>query len=93
MLAVSIDLEPRNVERFVHQQRLNLPLAMDGPDGLARELDVPAIPYTVVINRAGEVVSLQEGSGEAVLEATATLARRLLDEKPVATRTDSEETR
>ena len=93
VLAVSIDLDPRNVERFVLQQHLKLPVAIDGPDGLAKELDVPAIPYTVVLNRNGEVVSLVAGSGEAMLESTTATARRLLAEKPMATRTDSEETR
>ena len=93
VLAVSIDLDPRNVERFLLQQHLKLPVAIDGPDGLAKELDVPAIPYTVVLNRNGEVVSLVAGSGEAMLKATAATARRLLAEKPMATRTDSEETR
>lgn len=91
--AVSIDLDPRNVERFVSQQHLKLPVAVDGPDGLARELDVPAIPYTVVLNRNGEVVSQWAGSGAAMLDATASTARRLLAEKPVANRTDSEDSK
>jgi len=93
VLAVSIDLDARNVERFARQQRLHLPLAVDGPDGLARELDVPAIPYTMVLNRSGEVVSQIPGSGEAMLDATAATARRLIAEKPMAARTDSEEAR
>jgi thiol-disulfide isomerase/thioredoxin len=93
VLAVSIDLDPRNVERFLLQQRVKMPVAIDGPDGLARELDVPAIPYTVVLNRSGDVVSLVAGSGDAILETTTATARRLLAEKPMATRTDSEETR
>ena len=94
VLAVSIDIDPRNVERFMAQQRLRLPIVVDGPDGLARELDVPAIPYTVVLNRNGEVVSQIAGSGDAVLDATAATARRLLAEKPMANRTpDAEETR
>jgi hypothetical protein len=81
------------VERFLLQQHVKLPVAIDGPDGLARELDVPAIPYTVVLNRSGDVVSLVAGSGDAMLETTTATARRLLAEKPMATRTDSEETR
>jgi thiol-disulfide isomerase/thioredoxin len=93
VLAVSIDIDPRNVERFLLQQHVKLPVAIDGPDGLARELDVPAIPYTVVLNRSGDVVSLVAGSGDAMLETTTATARRLLAEKPMATRTDSEETR
>jgi thiol-disulfide isomerase/thioredoxin len=94
VLAVSIDIDPRNVERFMAQQRLKLPVVVDGPDGLARELDVPAIPYTVVLNRNGEVVSQIAGSGDAMLDATAATARRLLAEKPMADRTpNAEETR
>lgn len=94
VLAVSIDIDPRNVERFMSQQRLKLPVVVDGPDGLARELDVPAIPYTVVLNRNGEVVSQIAGSGDAMLDATAATARRLLAEKPMADRTpNAEETR
>lgn len=94
VLAVSIDLDPRNVQNFVAQQHLRLQVAVDGPDGLARELDVPAIPYTMVLNRNGQVVSQVAGSGDAMLAATSATARRLVSEKPVADRTpDAEEKR
>src|SRR5262245_55725147 len=35
VLAVSIDLEARNVRRFVRANHLSLPVYHDGPDGLA----------------------------------------------------------
>ena len=36
--------DARNVERFVREHRLTLPVAQDGPDGLARALDLRYVP-------------------------------------------------
>ena len=44
MLAVSIDRDPRKAEKFVKETGLDLPFYHDGPEGLAKTLDLPALP-------------------------------------------------
>jgi thiol-disulfide isomerase/thioredoxin len=82
VLAVSIDQEPRNVERFVRAHRLSLPIYHDGPDGLARRLDLPAIPFTIVLDRDGSVALATAASDERAIESIATAARRLMAAAP-----------
>lgn len=69
VLAVSIDEDVRNVERFVRAHGLSLPVYHDGPEGLARALDLGHIPYTLVLDRRGEVVYASSGANRAALEA------------------------
>jgi peroxiredoxin len=69
VLAVSIDEDPRNVERFVRAHGLTLPVYHDGPEGLARALDLGHIPYTLVLDRRGEVAYASSGADRAALEA------------------------
>ena len=40
----------------------------DGPEGLARQLDLPAVPTTYVLDRDGVVVLEVQGSGERELD-------------------------
>lgn len=78
ILAVSIDRDVRRAERFVKESRLGLAFYHDGPDGLARTLDLPSLPCTVVIDRDGRVVRVaQDGSLES-LEALRGTVRSLL---------------
>src|SRR5207249_3445089 len=76
VVAVSIDEEPANVERFARAQRLSLPLYHDGPDGLARRLDLPHVPYTLVLGRGGEVVFASGGADPHTLDTIAETTRR-----------------
>lgn len=69
VLAVSIDRDVRKAERFIRGEGLTLPVYHDGPDGLARELDLPWLPCTVVMDRAGRVVRVDRGGDPATLEA------------------------
>lgn len=82
VLAVSIDSEARNVRRFVRTHRLSLPVYFDGPDGLARKLDLPHVPYTIVLDRDGSVALATEGADEKALEVIASTTRRLLAGSP-----------
>ena len=86
VLAVSIDLEARNADRFAKKLGLRLPVCHDGPDGLAKQLDLQHIPFTLVLDRTGEVVFTTSGSDEASLSALEAAARQAVAARPVATR-------
>jgi len=78
VVAVSIDEDPANVRRFARSLGLGLPIYRDGPDGLARTLDLEAIPTTFVLDRAGAVALRTTGAGKADLEKVTAVTRRLL---------------
>lgn len=79
VLAVAIDSDARNVMRFVKtHELLGLPVACDGPAGLARELDLQAVPLTLVLDRTGAVAWCSPRSDEAGLAETRAAVQRLL---------------
>lgn len=78
VLAVSIDADRRNVERFARNHALVLPVAHDGPSGLARLLDLKAVPLTLVLDRSGAVAWASSRSDEAGLAETRAAVLRLL---------------
>jgi thiol-disulfide isomerase/thioredoxin len=67
ILAVSIDRDGRNVRKFVDRHRIDVPVAHDGPDGIAEALDLDRIPYTVVIDRDGAIAFEAGGSADPSL--------------------------
>jgi peroxiredoxin len=87
VVAISIDHEARNMRRFAEKHRLALPLVHDGPEGLARKLDLDHIPFTIVLDRSGRVVHTQAGADPAALDRLRSLARRLVETNPSAART------
>jgi len=87
VLAVSIDQDPRNIKSFVRRYRLSLPVYHDGPDGLARTLDLQHVPFTIVLDRGGNVVHTTSGSDAASLAALREVTRQQLARPPMATRT------
>ena len=84
VLAISIDEDRRNVDLFVRRQEMHLPILMDGPDGLARELDLRSVPFTVVLNRAGDVAFASTRSDDKGLDALVAATRKLVSDRPVA---------
>ncbi len=76
--AVSIDEDRRNVARFVKTHGLTLPVACDGPAGLARELDLQAVPLTLVLDRDGAVAWCSPRTDDAGLAETRAAVERLL---------------
>jgi len=82
VVAISVDKELRNAKRFAEQEQLSLTVLHDGPSGLAKELDLPSLPCTFVLDRNGKVVKVIHTSSkkdlrsveqkvEAMLSATA----------------------
>jgi thiol-disulfide isomerase/thioredoxin len=86
VLAISIDEDAANVERFRRRLKLTLPIVHDGPKGLASELDLEAVPLTLVIGRDGEVAYASHRSDDDALAALAAATRRLIAARPVAAR-------
>lgn len=88
VVAVSIDSDIDNARRFVRAHRLSLPVVHDGPQGLARQMDLEAVPFTVVLDRGGRVTYATAGASEEAVAAIGAEARRLLgtpgDATPVA---------
>jgi thiol-disulfide isomerase/thioredoxin len=78
VLAVSIDLDPENAKAFACTHGLALPIAHDGPDGLARSLDLPHVPFTMVLDAAGAVAFTTSGADERALEQVRSITRRLV---------------
>ena len=93
VLAVSIDVDPANVRRFVRAQKLRLPVYLDGPDGLVRRLDLDHIPFTIVLDRRGEVAFTTSAADANGIAELGTVTRRLMAEAPALTTTQEGGTR
>ena len=78
VVAISIDEDASNVRRFVREHGLMLPVYHDGPDGLARRLDLDRIPYTLVLGRDGAIAFASSGADEAALAELNAVTQRLL---------------
>lgn len=84
VLAVSVDQDERKAMRFIQDAALRLPVYMDGPDGLARALDLPSLPLTLVLDRNGHVVHVAKNGSTEELTAMQRTVRALLSEAPPA---------
>jgi thiol-disulfide isomerase/thioredoxin len=75
VVPVSIDSDPRNAADFAQRFAPGLTVFHDGPDGLARSLDLPALPYTLVLDRDGRMVWSGGGGDGATLAKIASVAQ------------------
>lgn len=82
VLAISVDLERRNVERFRSRLGLKLPIVHDGPDGLAESLSLEQLPLTLVLDRSGRVAYSSGRSDAEALQVLADVTHRLLAGQP-----------
>ena len=82
VVAISIDSRAGNARTFVKDAELGLTAWIDGTDGLAAELDLPAVPTSFVIDRDGEVVLRIVGSSAADLDKMHSKVQELLASKP-----------
>jgi thiol-disulfide isomerase/thioredoxin len=90
IVAVSIDHDVRRAERFIEGEGLSLPVYHDGPDGLARELDLPWLPCTVVLDAAGRVVHVEGGGDEESMRALESAVRSMTARRDAALPRDEE---
>ncbi len=90
VVAISIDIDSLRAQDVVDAARLTLPVYHDGPEGLARELELPHLPYTIVLDQRGQVVCVaREASGTGLSElrrAVDVLLTRPLAAKAVGVR-------
>jgi len=84
VVAVSIDQDADNARRFARSGRLSMPVAHDGPSGLARMLDLRHVPATVVLDRDGRIAWSTGRSDEAELAKLGAVVRRLAGAVPMA---------
>jgi len=56
VIAISVDRDRKRVARFVEENDLSLPVFVDGPEGLIKELDLDHLPYTFVLDTSGRIV-------------------------------------
>lgn len=87
VVAISIDNDRQNVARFRKAHALKLPIVHDGPDGLARELDLQAVPFTLVLDREGAVAFTSSGTDDRALAEIGAVTRKLLARTPYVART------
>jgi len=86
VIAISIDKDAGKARKFVDEMKLKLPVMHDGPEGLARTLDIPTVPYTLLLDRDGNVLGQVEGSAESEVAALGRRVETMLaskGEKPV----------
>jgi thiol-disulfide isomerase/thioredoxin len=84
VIAISIDSDAKKAKQFVEEMKLTLPVMHDGPDGLARTLDIPSVPFTLLIDRDGKVIGEVRGSTESEIAALQRKVETILDARGVA---------
>ena len=84
VVAVSIDSDPRNAADFAQRFAPGFTVFHDGPDGLARSLDLPALPYTLVLDRDGRMVWSGGGADGGTLAQIAAAAQRAAESRGLA---------
>ncbi|MFN8588647.1 MAG: TlpA disulfide reductase family protein [Candidatus Eisenbacteria bacterium] len=77
VVAISIDEERANAERFLRRTAPTLGVAFDGPEALAQDLDLRNVPCTIVLDRSGKVAWVTSRSDDAALAELAAVARRV----------------
>ena len=84
VVPVSIDTDPRNASDFAQHFAPGLVVFHDGPDGLARSLDLPALPYTLVLDRDGRMLWSGGGGDGATLAKLASVAQHAAETRGIA---------
>ncbi|MBK7369702.1 MAG: TlpA family protein disulfide reductase [Candidatus Eisenbacteria bacterium] len=84
VVAISIDEDRRNAERFLRANAPSLGVAFDGPEALARSLDLRNVPCTIVLDRSGAIAYVTARSDERGLADLADAVRRVSAGQPVA---------
>jgi thiol-disulfide isomerase/thioredoxin len=80
VVAISIDKDERKARRFAKEAGLSLPVFHDGPDGLARAIDLPSLPCTFLLDRDGRVVTVVRSSSPDDLTALHKQAEALISQ-------------
>jgi thiol-disulfide isomerase/thioredoxin len=81
-VAISIDRDAEKARRLVDSEQLGMTVCIDGPDGLARQLDLDFLPCTIVLGPDGQTRLVTPG---VTPERMAELNRTIRDLRPAAT--------
>ena len=84
IVAISIDSRRERAERLARQLDLSMPLYHDGPEGLARQIDLPGLPVTYVLDAGGKVTHLSTGSDADALAALRAAIDEVVAANPTA---------
>ena len=84
VVAVAVDDEGSKVRKFAERYDLDLPICHDGPSGLASVIDLPSLPFTLVLDRAGQVALLSTNSTREDFESLRSRVNALVAEAPPA---------
>ncbi len=80
--AINVDADPREVARFLAQNRLSLPILADPEARVSEvELKVKMMPTSLLIDRTGVVRQVNEGFAEELVSKYVTTIEALLAEK------------
>jgi peroxiredoxin len=82
VVAVSVDVVEANARRFAARQKLRMTVVHDGPEVLARTLDLTHLPFTMVLDREGAVAFTTLGAAEPALDDLTERTRRLIAARP-----------
>jgi thiol-disulfide isomerase/thioredoxin len=85
VVAISIDSDAGKAKTFAEEMKLTLPVMHDGPEGLARTLDIPTVPYTLLLDRDGNIVGEVKGSTESEIAALQRKVETMLATRGVST--------
>jgi len=88
VVAISVDHDLARVARFVERNRLHLPVFVDGPEGMARDLDLATLPATFVLDGSGRIVYRCAGIEEQTLGELNAAVDRVLEETTLPTAED-----
>jgi peroxiredoxin len=83
VVAISVDEDVANARRFAARQRLKMTVVHDGPQGLARTLDLDHLPFTMVLDREGQVAFTTLGASEASVQGLVERTQQLVATHPV----------
>jgi thiol-disulfide isomerase/thioredoxin len=76
--AISVDTDSEKLRRFLQEVPVSLPIFVDGPSGVARALDLPSLPYTLVLDTNGRTVLSTAQSGDSAMKAISQSIERTL---------------
>ena len=80
VIAISVDRDGDRVARFLKDNDLSLPVFVDGPEGLIKDLDLDYLPYTFVLDASGRIVYQGNAAGsEQWAEMTGVVNRLLVE--------------
>ena len=71
-----------SVARYVARRRLRVPVLLDGPGALKRQLPCPSIPFTYILDAEGRIAVRQPGQVDWLSPTTLATLDTLLAESP-----------